>query len=168
MALLKPRPLLVIAFWVPLLTSTALAQQPGKSSEEDVVQKTVAEFIYAFNNLDWDHFRQYFADDATVFNPAIPEVTELHRLDGSEKIETVFKSVFDEARKGKGPPYLHIQPENLKIQMLTNAAVVSLHFKRGGSSFGRHSCWRNGTVNGSLFTCMHRMSGVTENDNRSE
>ena len=44
MALLKPRPLLVIAFWVPLLTSTALAQQPGKSSEEDVVQKTVAEF----------------------------------------------------------------------------------------------------------------------------
>jgi hypothetical protein len=77
MALLKPRPLLVIAFWVPLLTSTALAQQPGKSSEEDVVQKTVAEFIYAFNNLDWDHFRQYFADDATVFNPAIPEVTEL-------------------------------------------------------------------------------------------
>ena len=147
MAHLKPRPLLVIAFWIPLLTSIALAQQPGNSSEEEVVQKTVAEFIYAFNNLDWEHFRQYFADDATVFNPAIPGVTELRRLDGREKIETVFKSVFDEARKGKGPPYLDIRPENLKIQMLTNAAVVTFHFKRSGSSFGRRTfVWekRNG------------------------
>jgi len=139
MPLLKPTPLLIVAFWISLLTLTALAQQHSKSNEEAVVQKTVAEFIYAFNNLDWEHFRQYFADDATVFNPAIPEVTELHRLDGREKIETVFKRVFEEARKGKGPPYLHIQPENLKIQMLTNAAVVTFHFKRSESSFGRRT-----------------------------
>jgi len=37
MALLKPRPLLVLAFWIPLLTSTALAQQHGNSSEEEVI-----------------------------------------------------------------------------------------------------------------------------------
>jgi ketosteroid isomerase-like protein len=147
MAVLKPGPLLLLALWILVLTSTALAQQHDNSSEEEIIQKTVGEFINAFNNLDWEHFRQYFADDATVFNPAIPEVTELHRLDGREKIETVFKSVFDEARKGKGPPYLHIRPENLKIQMLTNAAVVTFHFKRSGSSFGRRTfVWekRNG------------------------
>src|SRR5689334_23886743 len=110
MSLLKIRLLLILAFCI-LLTSTPLAQQHGGASEEEVVQKTIADFIDAFNNLDWDRFREYFADDATVFNPAIPEVTELHRLDGREKIEAVFKHVFDEAKKGKGPPYLDIRPE---------------------------------------------------------
>jgi len=139
MTLLKSRILLIPAFCFSLITSTTLAQQHGNPSEEEVVKKTVAEFIQAFNNLDWERFRQYFADDATVFNPAIPEVTELHRLDGRERIETVFKGVFDEARKGKGPPYLDIRPEELKVQMLMNAAIVTFHFKRGVSSFGRRT-----------------------------
>ena len=138
MSLLKIRLLLILAFCL-LLTSTPLAGQHGSASEQEVVQKTIADFIVAFNNLDWERFREYFADDATVFNPAIPEVTELHRLDGREKIEAVFKQVFDEAKRGKGPPYLDIRPEGLKIQMLMNAAIVTFHFRRSGSSFGRRT-----------------------------
>jgi len=138
MALLKSRLLLIPIFW-SLLTSTALAQQHGSASEEEVVQKTITDFIDAFNNLEWERFRQYFADDATVFNPAIPEVTDLHRLYLREKIEAIFERVFDEAKRGKGPPYLDIRPERLKIQMLVNAAIVTFDFRRGASSFGRRT-----------------------------
>ena len=140
MALVKSAPLLILAFVISF-SSTALAQRRDEASEERVdVQKAVANFIEAFNNLEWDRFRRCFADDASVFNPAIPEVNELHRLDGREKIETVFQGVFAEAKKGKSrPPYLDIRPAELRIQMLVNAAIVTFHFNRGGSSFGRRT-----------------------------
>jgi len=132
---------LLIALLVCFPTATMLAPQPDDAGEERVaVQMAVANFIEAFNNLEWERFRKCFADDASVFNPAVPGVTELHRLDGREKVETVFESVFAEAKKGKSnAPYLDIRPAELRIQMLVNAAIVTFHFNRGGSSYGRRT-----------------------------
>ena len=133
--------LLLIALVICFPARTIAGQRGDDASDERVeVQRAVANFIEAFNNLDWERFRRCFADDASVFNPAIPEVAELHRLDGREKIEKIFEVVFVETKKGKShPPYLDIRPAELRIQMLQNAAIVTFHFNRGGSSFGRRT-----------------------------
>lgn len=104
------------------------------------VERTFKGFIEAFNNLDWDAFRSALADDVTVFNPDIPEAPSLNRLDGRQQVEESFKAVFAASREqSKGPPYLHIVPENVRIQMLGEAAVVTFEFERDGNSFGRRT-----------------------------
>jgi hypothetical protein len=46
---------------------------PADSAETEV-RKRLADFIRAFDNLDWDRFRASFADDATRLLPArVPE-----------------------------------------------------------------------------------------------
>jgi ketosteroid isomerase-like protein len=132
-----------LALAVLIISATAIvnAQKRAEPSAQKLaVEKAFANFIEAFNNLEWERFRQCFSDDATVFNPAIPEVSELHRLDGRKQIETVFQGVFAATKRGKsGPPYLDIRPTELRVQILVNAAIVTFHFNRGGSSFGRRT-----------------------------
>jgi len=102
---------------VPLL----LCAQP-KPSHEQEVQKTLAGFIQAFDNLEWDKFRSFFADDATVFFPRqIPE-----RAQGRAEFESGFRKVFDQIRDGREKaPYMHIQPRGLHIQFAGETAIVT-------------------------------------------
>jgi ketosteroid isomerase-like protein len=104
------------------------------------VEQAFNRFIAAFNNLDWEQFRNAFADEVTVFNPDIPEVPSVSRLDGRQKVEEGFRSVFAASRKqGSGPPYLHIEPKGVRIQMLGRVAIVSFEFDREGDSLGRRT-----------------------------
>jgi ketosteroid isomerase-like protein len=106
------------------------------------VEASIADFVDAFNQLDWERFRGCFADDATVFHPANAEVRDrLERAEGRKEVEASFRLVFAEARKGKSaPPYLNIRPRDVKIQQLGETVViVSFHFDRGASSFGRRT-----------------------------
>lgn len=96
------------------------------------------QFISAFNALDWNAFRASFADDASVFNPDIPEVVSLHRLDGRAEIERVFRAVF---AAGSGGP--HIVPEDLRIQRFGDTAVITFEFRRPHASFGRRTVVMN-------------------------
>ena len=50
----------------PLLVS---AGAHSRQSDEVEVGKIVSGFIAAFDNLDWDQFRGFFAEDETVFFP---------------------------------------------------------------------------------------------------
>jgi len=103
-------------------------RQSAAKSNAAAVEKTAAQFIEAFTNLDWERFRRFFAADATVFFP--PSARSPRRANGKTEIEAVFKSVFDNARKQKlGPPYLNIQPKEMKIQMLGGMAIVTLHLE---------------------------------------
>ena len=90
-------------------------------------------FIAAFNALDWGAFRACFADDATVFNPDIPEVPSLHRLDGRVEFERTFQAVFG-AKHSPG-----IVPENVRVQPFQDAAIITFEFRRPGNSFGRRT-----------------------------
>ncbi len=108
-------------------------------SDGQSVRAALTRFVDAFNNLDWDRFRAAFAPDASVFNPDIPEVTDLGRLDGRDVVEATFKAVFATARRGTGPPYLHIVPRNVRIQALPGVAVVTFEFDRGAGSRGRRT-----------------------------
>jgi hypothetical protein len=55
-----------------LLVHSLSAQAPTSRTEESAVRTFLAEFISAFDNLEWDKFRNCFTDDATVFYPRGP------------------------------------------------------------------------------------------------
>ena len=109
-----------------LLCTTLTAGQVASPtpSPESEVQSTLARFVKAFDNLDWETFRASFEDDATVFYPrGTPD-----RASGRTEFEQTFKTVFDQIRAGRTTgPYMDIQPRNLKIQMLGNVAIVTFH-----------------------------------------
>ena len=104
------------------------AARPGAAAADPAtrdVQAAAAAFVEAFNNLDWEKFRLLFSDDATVF---FPFAQAPRRASGRAEVEAVFKRFFDEGRKRKAaPPYLNIQPKDMQIQALGDAAVVTFH-----------------------------------------
>jgi hypothetical protein len=88
-----------------LLVHSLSAQTPTSRAEEPAVRAFLAEFISAFDNLEWDKFRNSFTDDATVFYPR----GAANRADGRAQYEAHFRLVFEQPR-GKnfgalyGPP----------------------------------------------------------------
>src|SRR5690242_15226520 len=107
-------------------------------SDEVEIHAFLNQFITAFDNLDWERFRTCFADDATVIHPALFS----HRLDGRANFEPAWQRVFEKTRADSGksqPPYMDLKPQDIKIQMLDRAAVVTFHLDRGGSSVGRRT-----------------------------
>ena len=107
-------------------------------SDSLAVQRAAAAFIEAFNNLDWERFRYSFSDDATTFFPSRSGESP-RRANGRDEIEARFKPGFDEIRKSKpNPPYLNIEPKDLKIQMLRDGAIVTFHLD-GDDSVGRRT-----------------------------
>src|SRR5262245_22595923 len=52
----------------------------AQQNQEAQVRAALTRFIEAFNNLDWEAFRGSLAADATLFNPEIPEVSNLGRI----------------------------------------------------------------------------------------
>ena len=96
---------------------------PSPNAETEVRQ-TLSNFIQAFDNLDWEKFRNAFAEDATVFCPReFP-----HRANGRAEIEANFRHVFEQIRgQASKPPYMDIQPRELHIQMLGDVAIAMFH-----------------------------------------
>lgn len=109
---------------VVLLSVCVFARADENSSKESEVTKTLTTFIQAFDNLDWEHFRAAFADNATVFYPR----TFPHRADGRLEFEHNFRQVFEQIRanRTKGP-YMNLQPRDLKIQIAGDVAIVTFH-----------------------------------------
>jgi ketosteroid isomerase-like protein len=106
-----------------LLSACSFAKVSGDAMKEMEVRRTLTTFIHAFNDLDWDTFRSAFADDATVFFPrAYPE-----RADGRLEFERNFRKVFEQIRGGRAnAPYMNLQPQKLKIQIIGEVAIVTL------------------------------------------
>lgn len=99
---------------------------PG--TEEASVRQALKRLLTAFENLDWDAFRGCFDDDATVFFP-VPGWPE--RSEGRAAYEARFRQVFDETRASSpGPPFQHLDPEDLRIDVLgADAAVATFHLR---------------------------------------
>jgi ketosteroid isomerase-like protein len=87
-------------------------------------EATLQAFIQAFDNLDWDKFRSYFADDATVFYPRGMPRLALGRVE----IEANFQQVFTQIRGDRTqPPYMDLQPRDLHIQRFGDIAIATFH-----------------------------------------
>lgn len=81
----------------------------------------------SLNNADWPAMSELFADDATVFYPLAG--TPL-RATGREEFAPVFNGFMERVRAGGGdPPYMSLRPEDVHVQMLGDATVVSFQIK---------------------------------------
>jgi ketosteroid isomerase-like protein len=98
--------------------------QPNPIADSAAVMASIDNFIEAFTSLNWKEFSQCFADDATAFFP--PSAKFPYRANNKKEVEKIFRSVFENARKQKSsPPYIQIQPKDLKIQLSNSIAIVT-------------------------------------------
>ena len=105
-----------------LLVHGLRAQTPTSHAEQPAVRAFLAEFISAFDNLEWDKFRNSFTDDATVFYPR----GAANRADGRAQYEAHFRLVFEQIRAGRtSGPYMDLQPRDLRVEIIGNAAIVT-------------------------------------------
>jgi ketosteroid isomerase-like protein len=101
-----------------------MSQTRPSGGGQDEIHTFLSEFIIAFDNLDWEKFRNAFTDDATVFYPR--EIA--NRANGRTEVEEHFKHVFAQIRAGRANgPYLDIQPRELQMQVLGDVAIVTFH-----------------------------------------
>lgn len=105
-----------------LLVHSLSARTPTSRTEESAVRTFLAEFISAFDNLEWDKFRNSFTDDATVFYPR----GAANRANGRAQFEERFRLVFEQIRAGRtSGPYMDLQPRELRVQIIGHAAIVT-------------------------------------------
>jgi ketosteroid isomerase-like protein len=107
---------------VLMLCGTALAAEQSPEAE---VRQTLDQFVQAFDNLDWNGFTSFFAEDATMFQPR----RFLRRASGKAEIESQFQEIFPEIRGQRTkPPFMDLRPLDLRVQMLgADAAIVTFH-----------------------------------------
>jgi ketosteroid isomerase-like protein len=113
-------PLLSLLLIPQLLTAQA---RPSQGRQEEI-SRFLSKFITAFDNLDWEKFRNAFTEDATVFYPR----ERANRANGRIEVEEQFKRVFEQIRAGRSKgPYMNIQPRELRMQVLDDVAIVTFH-----------------------------------------
>jgi ketosteroid isomerase-like protein len=118
-----------------LLLTAAAASGQDKPSETEV-RETLSRFIQAFDNLNWEQFRGFFADDATVFYPR--EVP--HRAAGRKEIESQFQRVFAQIRGNRSkPPYMDLEPRDLTTQIFGDIAIATFHLDDRPGVLGRRT-----------------------------
>ena len=127
----------VIGFLVAV-SSFVWATEPNESSDRAAVETFTRTFLRAFENLDMQQFIACFADNATVFFP-MPEPPE--RVDGKQAIQQRFERVFSSIHSTakSGPPFHHLAPVNLKIQMMSGQTAVVSFQLRNSERIGRRT-----------------------------
>jgi len=100
---------------------SATGQTPPDSTE---VIQAIDTFINAFSNLKWEKFADCWADEATAFFP--PSARFPYRAGNKQEVLHIFQNVFENARKKKSsPPYIIIEPLDMRIQMAGTTAIVT-------------------------------------------
>lgn len=122
----------------PGTPSPAPAALPARPTAADSASAhgAAAGFLAAFDSLQWERFRGYFADDVTMFFP-FPQVPA--RADGRAAVEDVFGRFMEAQRAARtraGRPLVQgITPRDLRVQMVgSDAAVVTFHLGAGAPS----------------------------------
>ena len=105
--------------------------RPAPSAAADSVgaHRAAEGFLAAFDSLQWERFRGYFAEDMTMFFPFAQVPT---RADGRAAVEAVFSQFFEAQRAARardGRPMVQgLAPRDLRVQMAgPDAAVVTFH-----------------------------------------
>lgn len=107
------------------------AARPAHATAADsaAAHRAAAGFIAAFDSLQWEPFRAYFADDITMFFP-FPQYPS--RADGRQAVEEVFRPFMEAQRTRRaqaGQPMVQgLAPRDLRVQMAgPDAAIVTFH-----------------------------------------
>ncbi len=104
------------------------------------IERTLLAYLDTLNNADWDGFRRYLADGATAFSPW---AAFAGRATGRAAVEAAFQPAFARWRATlPGPPYLHITPDDLAIQIAGDIAIVTFHTHEDAELGRRTLVWR--------------------------
>lgn len=94
------------------------------------------QFLSAIANADWDSFRKFWSDDATMYAPG---PTDAVRIEGIEALQRVWQRQFDLMRGAaldrgvKRPPFVTLVARDLRVDHLApDVAVVSFHLDDDG------------------------------------
>jgi ketosteroid isomerase-like protein len=137
---------------LPVLISISLVAETKPTTAESEVRAALAQFVHAFDNLDWEGFRLAFDDDATVFYPR----AHPGRATGRSEFELIFKQVFEQIRNGQTePPYMDIQPKDLHVQLLGNVAIATFHLDDRPGFLNRRTIVLNKTKAGWKIVHLH-------------
>jgi SnoaL-like domain len=124
-----------------VLFAGALLAQPTPERE---VRQVIADFLTAFNNLDWASFRQCWTNNPVVFFPSLVPNSTGKRTETPDEFETAWRRQFDvihdfAAKRGvTKPPFQHIEPRDLRIDFpIPNVAVVTFHLGPNNNTLGR-------------------------------
>ena len=115
----------------------------------------VRQFVGAFNDLDIEHARQLFAEDATAY---LPFAATGARVNGRDAIIAALAPLFESELKRLSPgapPYLHLTANDIKVQRLSeNAAILS--FDVGNEKvFSRRTLVVRQSANGWVIVHLH-------------
>jgi ketosteroid isomerase-like protein len=130
-----------VAMALVILVGVGMAQTKAKA--EETLEQRLAGFVSAFDDLDWARFQTFFAEDATVFHPAAPNVK---RTEGRAGFEQAWLGVFERIRKNSGKtsaPYMDLKPKDVRIQYLADdVALVTFHLEDGTVLGRRTMVWK--------------------------
>lgn len=122
---------IAIALLIATTSFTFAIEPANQSADRAAIETFTRKFLRAFEDLDMKQFIACFANNATVFLPT-PEPPE--RVEGKQAIQQSFERIFASIRNSatSGPPFHHLDPEDLSIQLTPGkAAVVSFHLRNG-------------------------------------
>lgn len=119
-------------------------QRPLAADSADV-HAAAEGFLAAFDSLQFDAFRSYFADDITMFFP-FPQLPA--RVNGKQAVEDVFGQFMAAQREARGkagrPMIQGITARDLLVQMASrDVAVVTFHLGAEETPARRSLVFRN-------------------------
>ena len=115
-----------------ILSASSQVFAQDRKADSIAVTTQLSKFVRAFENLDFDQFQSFFADNVTVFFP--PSAMVSARVDGKGKTMAVFKAFLKHVKEKKlSPPYLDIKPQKLNIDLYGDIAVVTFELNDPGA-----------------------------------
>jgi ketosteroid isomerase-like protein len=101
------------------------------------VAHATSAFLQAFDSLSWAGFSAHLSDSVDAFWPR-PDAAQ--RLRDRASVESHFKAFFDRVRSARpGPPYLHLNPEDLDIRVIDDVAIVTFELSDVPDTLGRRT-----------------------------
>lgn len=85
--------------------------EPNIQADSLTVAITLNNFLDTFKNLEFKKFKDYFANEVTVFFP--PSAMVISRVEGKANVEKVLKTFFDKVRLQKNRLHILISTPNV-------------------------------------------------------
>jgi hypothetical protein len=96
----------------------------GADQRTASVEEALSAFVTAFDNLDWQAFRNCFRNHRDYF-PSGGSYTRL--IDSPEQFEKAWLGIFERIKKSSGRtslPYMNLHPLDLRVEKLSEEVVL--------------------------------------------
>ena len=143
--MIRPRHLFAFAAALAATAPPLAAQQPDavetpQPAAPGSLRAAAGDFIEAFNAMDEARFDAFWAEDATMFFPALAPRHRADRIVGRAAVLEVFHAFFAAVRPRR--PRLGINPHQIQVQDYGDVAIFTFHLRSPDSTGRRTFVWR--------------------------